>query len=176
MVLSFKIEMFGVENGSHSRQHMCCGFITQTFTDTESTADNERNRLTLQIPVSLVPEVLHAKAVALRRQEKQGFLVGVEEKFIFHILSQTQVLSFLHTLFLKSQQVCVCLHVTAVLCRGVTLGTMTPHRVVSVATTKPTAGSPCWTEWWLVLELTLNGQLHSLSQVCAKEKKERRQT
>ena len=44
-------------------------------------------------PLPPVPGVLHAKTVALNRQEKQDFLVGVEERFTLHILFQTQVFS-----------------------------------------------------------------------------------
>lgn len=46
------------------------------------------------LPLSPVPGVLYAMAIALNPQEKQDFLVGVEEKFIFHILFQTQAFSF----------------------------------------------------------------------------------
>lgn len=110
----------------------------------------QRNIFIQYIFLSPVLGVLYAMAIALKRQEKQDFLVGVEEKFIFHILFQTQAFSFFLPSFLKPQQVCVCLLVTAVLSRGVTLGTMTPHKAASVAMTSATTGTPCQTEWRLV--------------------------
>lgn len=112
-----------------------------------------RNIFIQYIRLSPVLGVLYAMAIALNPQEKQDFLVGVEEKFIFHILFQTQAFSFFlpsFFFFFKPQQVCVCPLVTAVLSRGVTLETMTPHKAASVAMTRATSGTPCQTEWRLV--------------------------
>lgn len=66
---------------------------------------------------------------ALNWQEKQDFLVGVEKKFIFHILFQTLVI------FWGGDYVCVL--VTAVLSRGLALGAMTQHKATNMAVTKP---------------------------------------
>lgn len=92
-----------------------------------------------------------AMATALNRQEKQDFLVGVEEKFIFHILLQTQAFLFFLTPFFKPQLLCVCLLVAAVLSREVTLGTMTAQKADSSAMTadRGTTCTSCRTEWWL---------------------------
>lgn len=65
---------------------------------------NCKNRDVHLFGVSLSPVlgVLDEMAIALNRQEKQDFLVGVEEKFIFHILFQTQAFSFFsYPLFLN---------------------------------------------------------------------------
>lgn len=62
------------------------------------------------VSFSPVLGVLYAMAITLNQQEKQDFLLGVEEKFIFHILLQTQAFSlFSYSFFNHSRSVFVSL-------------------------------------------------------------------
>lgn len=128
---------------------MCCALFWILFSaDTLPTTDNKKNIFIQYIPLSPVPL---CKSYSLESTGKTRFPCGGGgEVHSPHPVPNTSLFFFPYPLFFKSQQVCVCLLVTAVLSRGVTLGTMTPHKAASGATTRATIGTPCQMEWWLV--------------------------
>lgn len=77
-----------------SWQHVCALLLFLFFSCKSSNHREMRNICTQCVSFTPVLRVLYAMPITLNQQEKQDFLLGVEEKFIFHILLQAFSSSF----------------------------------------------------------------------------------
>lgn len=90
------VRLIHVENFNKFHDSMfllCALLVALLFSDDTLPTTKQPEIYLCSVSFSPVLGVLYVMAITLNQQEKQDFLLGVEEKFIFHILLQTQAFS-----------------------------------------------------------------------------------